>query len=132
MHTSQSPLGSPVETVSPAESLGKHMRWLVLIALTGIGILVVILGSTSSTAPAGFAPLTIGLTLAVMHFVAIPVTNASFNPARSLGAAIFGGPEALGQLWLFVVAPLAGGALGAIVWRTLLSPGESPAGVGQK
>jgi aquaporin Z len=101
------------------------------VLLTAI-FLVVILGSTSASAPAGFAPLTIGLTLAVMHFVAIPVTNASFNPARSLGAAIFGGPEALGQLWLFFVAPLAGGALGAAVWRYLLSPGESPAGVGQK
>jgi aquaporin Z len=101
------------------------------VLLTAI-FLIVILGSTSSSAPAGFAPLTIGLTLAVMHFVAIPVTNASFNPARSLGAAIFGGGEALGQLWLFVVAPLLGGALGAAVWRYLLIPGESPAGVGQK
>ena len=101
------------------------------IVLTAI-FLIVILGSTSNTAPAGFAPLTIGLTLAVMHFVAIPVTNASFNPARSLGAAIFGGGDALAQLWLFVVAPLAGGALGAFLWKTLLAPGESPAGVGQK
>ena len=101
------------------------------VLLTAI-FLVVILGSTSSSAPAGFAPLTIGLTLAVMHFVAIPVTNASFNPARSLGAAIFGGGDALAQLWLFVIAPLAGGALGAAVWKYLLTPGESPAGVGQK
>jgi aquaporin Z len=101
------------------------------VLLTAI-FLIVILGSTSSSAPAGFAPLTIGLTLAVMHFVAIPVTNASFNPARSLGAAIFGGGEVLAQLWLFIVAPLAGAALGALIWRYLLTPGESPAGVGQK
>ncbi len=101
------------------------------VVLTAI-FLIVILGSTSSAAPAGFAPLTIGLTLAVMHFVAIPVTNASFNPARSLGAAIFGGGDALAQLWLFVVAPLLGGALGAAVWKYLLTPGESPAGVGRK
>lgn len=101
------------------------------VVLTAI-FLIVILGSTSSAAPAGFAPLTIGLTLAVMHFVAIPVTNASFNPARSLGAAIFGGGDALAQLWLFIVAPLLGGALGAAVWKYLLTPGESPAGVGRK
>jgi aquaporin Z len=101
------------------------------IVLTAI-FLIVILGSTSSSAPAGFAPLTIGLTLAVIHFVAIPVTNASVNPARSIAAAIFGGAGPLGQLWLFIVAPLAGGALGAYIWRYLLSPGESPAGVGQK
>jgi aquaporin Z len=94
--------------------------------------LIVILGSTSSAAPAGFAPLTIGLTLAVIHFVAIPVTNASINPARSIAAALFGGGDALAQLWLFIVAPLAGGALGGIIWKTLLSPGESPANVGRE
>lgn len=101
------------------------------VVLTAI-FLVVILGSTSKAAPAGFAPLTIGLTLAVIHFVGIPVTNASVNPARSIAAAIFGGGAALGQVWLFIVAPLAGGALGAVIWRGLLSPGESPAGVGRE
>jgi aquaporin Z len=101
------------------------------VVLTAV-FLVVILGATSSSAPAGFAPLAIGLTLAVIHFVAIPVTNASINPARSIAAAIFGGAGPLAQLWLFIVAPLAGGALGAIVWRYLLAPGESPAGIGQK
>lgn len=101
------------------------------IVLTAI-FLIVILGSTSSAAPAGFAPLTIGLTLAVIHFIAIPVTNASVNPARSIAAAIFGGGEALAQLWLFIVAPLVGGALGAVIWRYLLTPGVSPAKVGQK
>lgn len=101
------------------------------IVLTAIFV-VVILGSTSAAAPAGFAPLTIGLTLAVIHFVGIPVTNASVNPARSIAAALFGGAEPLSQLWLFIVAPLAGGVLGALIWRYLLSPGESPAAVGQK
>src|SRR5687767_7852198 len=63
------------------------------------GFLIVILGSTSAAAPAGFAPLTIGLTLAVIHFVGIPVTNASINPARSIASALFGGAEPLAQLW---------------------------------
>jgi aquaporin Z len=104
---------------------------IIEIVLTA-GFIIVILGATSSAAPPGFAPLAIGLTLAVIHFVAIPVTNASINPARSIASAIFGGAGPLGQLWLFIVAPLAGGALGGIIWRTLLSPGESPAGIGQK
>lgn len=93
---------------------------------------IVILGSTSALAPAGFAPLTIGLTLTVIHFIAIPVTNASVNPARSIASAIFGGAEPLAQLWLFIVAPLLGGALGGAIWRYLLAPGDSPAEVGQK
>jgi aquaporin Z len=104
---------------------------IIEVVLTAV-FLIVILGSTSAAAPAGFAPLTIGLTLAVIHFVAIPVTNASINPARSTAAAIFGGGEALGQLWLFWLAPLLGGALGGVIWRYLLMPGESPAGIGQK
>lgn len=101
------------------------------VVLTAV-FLLVILGSTSTSAPPGFAPLAIGLTLAVIHFVAIPVTNASINPARSIAAAIFGGAAPLGQLWLFIVAPLAGGLLGGLIWRALLAPGESPAGIGQK
>ena len=101
------------------------------VVLTAVFV-VVILGATSTSAPAGFAPLAIGLTLAAIHIVGIPVTNLSVNPARSIAAAIFGGAGPLGQLWLFIVAPLAGGALGAVVWRYLLSPGESPAGIGQK
>ena len=101
------------------------------VVLTAVFV-IVILGATSTSAPAGFAPLAIGLTLAAIHIVGIPVTNLSVNPARSIAAALFGGVGALGQLWLFIVAPLAGGALGAVVWRYLLSPGESPAGIGQK
>jgi aquaporin Z len=101
------------------------------IVLTAI-FLIVILGSTSAAAPAGFAPLTIGLTLAVIHFVGIPVTNASVNPARSIASAIFGGAGPLGQLWIFILAPLLGAALGGLIWKYLLAPGETPANVGRE
>lgn len=93
--------------------------------------LIIILGATSKAAPAGFAPLTIGLGLTLIHLISIPVTNTSVNPARSIAAALFAQNGALGQVWLFIVAPLAGAALGAVIWKFLLSPGESPAGVGR-
>jgi len=83
---------------------------LVEVVLTA-GFLVVILGATSEAAPAGFAPLAIGLALTLIHLVAIPVTNTSVNPARSTGVALFADSGALGQLWLFWLAPLAGGAV---------------------
>lgn len=101
------------------------------IVLTGMFVLV-ILGSTSRAAPAGFAPIAIGLALFVVHLIGIPVTNASVNPARSIAAAIFSQQGQLGQLWLFIVAPLLGGALGAVIWRYVLAPGESPGEIGQK
>ncbi len=82
--------------------------------------LIIILGSTHKTAPAGFAPIAIGLGLTLIHLVSIPVSNTSVNPARSLGAAIFADTGALGQVWLFWLAPLAGAALGAIIWKSLL------------
>ncbi len=82
--------------------------------------LIIILGSTAKTAPAGFAPISIGLGLTLIHLVSIPVSNTSVNPARSLAAAIFADTGALGQVWLFWVAPLAGAALGAIIWKSLL------------
>jgi aquaporin Z len=82
--------------------------------------LIIILGSTSKLAPAGFAPIAIGLGLTLIHLVSIPVSNTSVNPARSLGAAIFADTGALGQVWLFWVAPLAGAALGAVIWKSLL------------
>ena len=82
--------------------------------------LIIILGSTSKAAPAGFAPIAIGLGLTLIHLVSIPVSNTSVNPARSLAAAIFADNGALGQVWLFWVAPLAGAALGAIIWKSLL------------
>ncbi|APH72930.1 aquaporin Z [Aquibium oceanicum] len=91
--------------------------------------LFVILAVTSPGAPAGFAPISIGLTLALIHLVSIPVTNTSVNPARSTGVALFAETAALGQLWLFWVAPIAGAALGALVWKGLLASRADPAGI---
>ena len=82
--------------------------------------LIVILGSTHSRAPVGFAGLTIGLALTLIHLISIPVTNTSVNPARSTGPAIFVGGWALEQLWLFWVAPVAGAALAGFVYRAFL------------
>lgn len=95
------------------------------------GFLIVILGSTSRAAPAGFAPLAIGFALTLIHLISIPVTNTSVNPARSTAAALFAQTGALGQLWLFWLAPLTGAAIGALLWRCLLAPGESPGEIGQ-
>ncbi len=81
--------------------------------------LIVILGATSVRAPAGFAPLAIGLALTLIHLISIPVTNTSVNPARSAGVALFQGSWAIDQLWLFWLAPLAGAALAGIVQRWL-------------
>lgn len=87
--------------------------------------LLVILGSTSVAAPAGFAPIAIGLSLTIIHLVSIPVTNTSVNPARSTAVAFFAQTGALGQLWLFWVAPLLGAAIGAVLWSGLLEPSKS-------
>jgi aquaporin Z len=81
--------------------------------------LLVILGATDKRAPAGFAPIAIGLALTLIHLISIPVTNTSVNPARSTGVAVFVGDWALGQLWLFWVAPIAGAALGALAYRVV-------------
>ncbi len=81
--------------------------------------LVVILGVTHKNAPAGFAPLAIGLALTLIHLISIPVTNTAVNPARSTAVALFAEPWALQQLWLFWVAPIAGGVLGAFVHRLI-------------
>jgi aquaporin Z len=83
------------------------------------GFLVVILGATDKRAPAGFAPLAIGLALALIHLVSIPVTNTSVNPARSTGVALYAGGWAVSQLWLFWVAPIAGALLGAGLYRMI-------------
>ena len=79
--------------------------------------LFIIMGSTHGKAPVGFAPIAIGLGLTLIHLISIPVTNTSVNPARSIGPALFVGGWAIGQLWLFIVAPLVGGALGGILYR---------------
>ncbi|MDR9759080.1 aquaporin Z [Rhizobium redzepovicii] len=92
---------------------------LLIEVLLTMFFLIIILGSTSSRVPAGFAPLAIGLALTLIHLVSIPVTNTSVNPARSTGQALFVGGWALQQLWLFWIAPLAGGVLGGLVWKFL-------------
>ncbi len=86
--------------------------------------LVVIFATTSRLGNSTMAGFAIGITLVLIHLVAIPITGTSVNPARSLGPALFAGGKALSQLWLFVVAPIAGGIIGALVWRYLLRPAE--------
>jgi aquaporin Z len=81
--------------------------------------LIVIMGATDERAPKGLAPVAIGFCLTLIHLITIPVTNTSVNPARSTGPAIFVGGWALSQLWLFWVAPIVGGILGAVVYRGL-------------
>jgi aquaporin Z len=102
---------------------GLVSAFLIELVLTGF-FLIIILGATSRFAPAGFAPLAIGLGLTLIHLVSIPVTNTSVNPARSTAVAFFADTGAVGQLWLFWMAPLAGAALGALAWKTLLPEGE--------
>ena len=90
---------------------------LIEVILTAF-FLIVILGSTHGRAPAGFAPIAIGLALTLIHLISIPVTNTSVNPARSTSQALFAeGGWALGQLWLFWVAPILGAIIGASIWK---------------
>jgi aquaporin Z len=91
---------------------------LIETVLTAL-FLIVIVSVTSPKAAAGFAPIAIGLTLTFIHLVAIPVSNASVNPARSTATAIFGGSIALSSLWLFWVAPIVGGVIGGFIGRWL-------------
>jgi len=81
--------------------------------------LIVIMGATDARAPAGFAPLAIGLCLTLIHLISIPVTQTSVNPARSTGVALYAGGWAIQQLWLFWVAPIAGAVLGAVAYRAI-------------
>lgn len=81
--------------------------------------LIVILGSTDSRSPGQFAPIPIGFALTLIHLVSIPVTNTSVNPARSTGVALYAGEAALGQLWLFWLAPIVGALLGAFAYRAI-------------
>ncbi len=101
---------------------GYSMRSALIaeVVLTAFFI-IVILGVTDKRAPAGFAPIAIGLTLTIIHLVAIPITNTSVNPARSTSQALFAGGPAMAQLWLFWVAPLAGGVIGGALYNALLS-----------
>src|SRR6059058_6100266 len=101
------------------------MAALVCEVVLTAGFLLVILGSTDTRAPAGFAPIAIGLALTLIHLISIPVTNTSVNPARSTGPALFVGGWALAQLWLFWLAPLVGGALAGAVYRAVLERDEA-------
>ncbi|MCR9848071.1 aquaporin Z [Vibrio antiquarius] len=82
--------------------------------------LIVIMGATDKRAPQGFAPIAIGLCLTLIHLISIPVTNTSVNPARSTAVAMYVGDWAVSQLWLFWVAPILGGVLGAVIYKNLL------------
>lgn len=85
--------------------------------------LIVILGATAKRAAAGFGGLAIGLALALIHLISIPITNTSVNPARSTSQALFAGGDFVPQLWLFWLAPILGAAVGALIWKTLLADG---------
>jgi len=104
-------------------SCERERRVVAEVVLTFI-FLLVIFGSTSKQAPAGFAGIPIGFALAMIHIVGIPITGTSVNPARSLGPALFVGGTALEQLWLFWAAPLAGAVLAALVWKYVLESKE--------
>ncbi len=86
--------------------------------------LLIILGATDKRAPAGFAPIAIGLGLTLIHLISIPVSNTSVNPARSTGPALFVGDWALSQLWLFWVAPIAGAIIAGLIYRAFENPSE--------
>ena len=91
---------------------------LIEVVLTA-GFLMVIMGATAKRAPAGFAPIAIGLALTLIHLISIPVTNTSVNPARSTGVAFFAETAALSQLWAFWVAPIVGAVIGAVLYRAM-------------
>jgi aquaporin Z len=96
---------------------------LAEVILSGF-FLFIIMGATHGRAPAGFAPLAIGLALTLIHLISIPITNTSVNPARSTGPALLEGGIALQQLWVFWAAPIVGGVLGALAYRGLIDRGE--------
>ena len=98
---------------------------LVTEVVMTMAFLVIILGATDKRAPAGFAPMAIGLALTLIHLISIPVTNTSVNPARSTGVAVFAGGWAIAQLWLFWIAPMIGGVLGAAVYRFMGTEGDA-------
>lgn len=98
---------------------------LVIEIVMTMFFLIIIMGATDERAPKGFAPIAIGLALTLIHLVSIPVTNTSVNPARSTGVALFVGDWATAQLWLFWVAPMVGGILGAVTYRFIASEGSA-------
>ncbi|MFO1148784.1 MAG: aquaporin Z [Alsobacter sp.] len=104
---------------------GLGAAFLMEVVMTA-AFLFIIMGATHGRAPAGFAPIAIGLGLTLIHLVSIPITNTSVNPARSTGPALFVGGWALQQLWLFWVAPLLGGAIGGVLYRWISADLEEP------
>ncbi len=118
--------GFDVSTGFAANGFGEHSpggytftaALVTEIVMTAV-FLFVIMGATDSRAPAGFAPIAIGLALTLIHLISIPVTNTSVNPARSTGVALFAGDWAVQQLWVFWLAPLVGGLVGALIYRTV-------------
>lgn len=122
----------PVATGFAANGYGPghgDYSWLAAFlteALFTMLLVITVFGATSERAPAGFAGLAIGLALTVTNLASIPVTNASINPARSIGPAVFVGGWALNQLWLFIVAPLVGGALAAGIYAVIGGTRETP------
>ena len=100
---------------------GYDMMAALLIEFVLTAFFLIIMGSTDKLAPAGFAPIAIGLGLTLIHLISIPVTNTSVNPARSTGVALFQGGWAVEQLWLFWLAPIAGAAVGAAIYRFVLA-----------
>lgn len=116
--------GFDVSSGSAANGYGAHspggyslLAALVTEVVMTMMFLIIILGATDKRAPQGFAPLAIGLGLTLIHLISIPVTNTSVNPARSTGVGVFVGDWAVAQLWLFWVAPIVGGLLGAAIYR---------------
>ena len=105
-------------------SPGKYTMFAALlteVVMTAM-FLIIIMGSTDKRAPAGFAPLAIGLGLTLIHLISIPVTNTSLNPARSTGVAVYVGGWAVAQLWAFWIAPIVGAVLGATIYRWIGEP----------
>ena len=110
------------DAASPGK-FGLGAAFVAEVLLTA-AFLMIIMGSTHKLAPAGAAPIAIGLALTLIHLISIPITNTSVNPARSTGPALVEGGVALKQLWLFWLAPLIGGVLGGIGYRTLLADND--------
>jgi len=112
--------GGPTTTGSNSYADGATLQAFIAEMVFTFVFVLVVLGATDSKKGAGnFAGLAIGLTLVLIHIVCIPITGTSVNPARSIGPALFDGGKALSQLWLFIVAPLVGAALSALVWKVI-------------
>lgn len=120
-HASLSGLGADGYGLHSPDHYSMAAGFVCEIVMTAF-LVIVVLGSTDVKAPVGFAGIAIGLVLTVIHLVSIPVTNTSVNPARSIGPAVFVGGWAMHQIWLFIVAPLIGGVVAALVYKVIKLP----------